>query len=108
MFQKPGQYDTDELRLCLFERKILRCIFGAEQENGVWRKRYNCELYRPDIVNYIEVKRVAWAGHVVCVNNRALEQLFSTKPEGIRNVGRPKLRLEDDVNEDMKTGRVPP
>jgi hypothetical protein len=44
----------------------------------------------------------------VCVNNRALKQLFSTKPERVRSVGRPKLRLEDGVNQVMKPGRVPP
>jgi hypothetical protein len=40
--------------LIVFERRILRCIFGAAQENGVWRKRYNHELHElfndPDIV----------------------------------------------------------
>ena len=32
---------TNERRLSLFERKVLRCIFVAKQENGTWRKRYN-------------------------------------------------------------------
>jgi hypothetical protein len=36
---------TNERRLILFERKVLRCIFGAKQENGPWWKRYNYELY---------------------------------------------------------------
>jgi hypothetical protein len=35
---------TDERLLSVFERRVLRCIFGAVQENGVWRKRYNHEL----------------------------------------------------------------
>jgi hypothetical protein len=47
---------TNERQLSLFERKLLRCIFGAKQENGTWRKRYNYELYEtfnePNIVNY--------------------------------------------------------
>jgi len=34
--------------------------FGAKQENEIWRKRYNYELYEtfnePNIVNYIKVK----------------------------------------------------
>jgi hypothetical protein len=51
-------------RLILFERKLLRFIFGAKKENGTWRKRYNYELYEtlnePNIVNYIKVKRLAW------------------------------------------------
>jgi len=36
---------ANERRLGLFERKVLRCIFGAKQENEIWRKRYNNELY---------------------------------------------------------------
>ena len=64
---------TNERHLSLFERKVLRCIFGAKQEKGIWRKRYNYELYEkfnePNIINYIKVKRLAWAGHLVCMNN---------------------------------------
>jgi len=30
--------NANERRLSLFERKVLRCIFGAKQENEIWRK----------------------------------------------------------------------
>jgi hypothetical protein len=78
------------------------------QENGVWRKRYNHELYElfnePDIVKYIKINRLGWAGHVICMdNNRTVKKVFNTKPIGIRKYGRPKLRWEDDVIEDIKT-----
>ena len=78
---------TNERRLSLFERKVLRYIFGAKQENGTWRKRYNYELYEifnePNIVNYIKVKRLAWAGHFVHMNNdKTLKIIFNTKPDG--------------------------
>ena len=50
-----------ERRLVLFERKVLRCIIGAKQENGTWRKRYNYELCQtfnePNIFIYFKVKR---------------------------------------------------
>jgi len=29
-----------------FEKKILRRIYGSKNENGVWRARYNFELYQ--------------------------------------------------------------
>ena len=65
--------ETNERWLSLFEIKVLRSIFGAKQENGTWRKSYNYELYEifnePNIVNYIKVKRLAWAGHLVSVNS---------------------------------------
>jgi hypothetical protein len=70
-------------------------------------KKYNYELYEifnePNIVNYIKVKRLAWAGHLVCTNNdKTLKKIFNTKPDGARNAGRPKLRWEDDVDQDMR------
>jgi hypothetical protein len=82
----------------VFERKVLRCIFGAKQENGIWRKRYNYKLYEtlnePNIFNYVKVKRLTWAGHLVCMNNdRTHEKIFNIKPDGVRRIGRPKLRF---------------
>jgi hypothetical protein len=45
----------------------------VKQENGAWRKRYKYELYEmfnePNIVNYIKVKRLAWAGYWVCMDS---------------------------------------
>jgi hypothetical protein len=32
---------ANERRLCLLERKVLPCIFGAKREKEIWRKRYN-------------------------------------------------------------------
>jgi hypothetical protein len=65
--------ETNERRLSLFERKVLRCISGTKQENGTRGKRYNYELYEilnePNIVNYIKFKRLAWAGHLVRMNS---------------------------------------
>jgi len=59
-------------------------------------KRYNYELYEifneSNIVDYIKVNRLAWAGHLVCMNNdRTLKKIFNTKRGGARSVGRPKL-----------------
>ena len=98
---------TNEQRLSLFEKRVLRCILGGKQENGTWWKRYNYELYEifnePNIVNYIEAKRLAWAGHLVRMNSdRTLKKIFNTKPDGARSVGRPKLRWEDGIDQDMR------
>jgi hypothetical protein len=84
----------------LFERKVLRCIFGAKQENEIWRKGYNYELYEifddSNIVNYIKVKRLARAGNLMRMNyNRAINKTLNTKLDGVRRVGRPKMRWED-------------
>ena len=37
---------ADELRLGVFERKILRRIYGLICEAAIWRSRYNEELYQ--------------------------------------------------------------
>jgi hypothetical protein len=78
------------------------------QKNGVWRKRYNHELYElfnePDIIKLIKINRLGWAGHVTRMgNNRTIKKVFITKPIGLRKIGRPKLRWEDDVIQDIKT-----
>jgi hypothetical protein len=57
----------DERLLSIFERRILRYIFGPVEANGTWRRRYNHELYKlfnePDMIGYIKVKRLEWAGN---------------------------------------------
>ena len=35
----------DKDRLGVFERKVLRAIFGPTNDNGEWRIKYNDELY---------------------------------------------------------------
>jgi hypothetical protein len=87
---------------------ILRCIFGAVQGNGVWRNRYSHELYElfneSDIVKYIKINRLGWEGHVVRMdNNRTVKTVFNTKPIGIRKIGRPNLRWEVGVIQEIKT-----
>jgi len=62
---------------------VLRCIFRAKQEKEIWRKRYNYELYEfndSNIVNYIKVKRLAWAGHLMRMNeNRTIKKYLTLK-----------------------------
>jgi len=56
---------ADELRLGVFERKILRRFYGPICEGVSWRSRYNEELYRlydeTDLVRTIRVTRLRWA-----------------------------------------------
>jgi hypothetical protein len=52
-----------------FERKLLGKIFGPTHSQGMWRIRYNEELY--DMYNdiplstYIWIERFKCAGHVI-------------------------------------------
>jgi hypothetical protein len=58
-----GYYQQD-----IFEREMLRKIYGPVQEGDTWRIRYNEELNRlikgKDIVKFIKARRIRWLGHV--------------------------------------------
>jgi hypothetical protein len=53
-------------KLMVFERKILRKIFGPNNENGIWRIKTNQELdeiiKRKNIINSIRAQRLSWLG----------------------------------------------
>ncbi|GFV56082.1 uncharacterized protein TNCV_4524041 [Trichonephila clavipes] len=71
--------------ISIYERKILRFTFGGIQENGTWRRRSNLERYQSykesDIVNFIKIQRIKWAGHAVRMNkNRTTKKVFNAQP----------------------------
>jgi hypothetical protein len=93
--------------LGIFGRKILRCIFGAVQENGQWRRRYNFEIYKlydePDLTKYIRINRLHWVGHVKRMSdNRITKRVFIARPEGKRGIGRTKMRWRNSVDQDAE------
>lgn len=97
----------DEQNLRVFERRILRSIFGALYENGSWRRRYNHELDQllggPDIVRTIKVNRLRWLGHVHRMDgSRIPKRLFEGNPAGSRRAGRPRGRWRDQALGDAK------
>lgn len=98
---------TQAEKLAIFERKVLRKIFGAVNEKGVWRQRYNFELYKlfkdSDIIKFIKIGRLRYAGHICRMDPSSLTyRIFNHKPIGTRKRGRPKLRWTDCVEEDLK------
>jgi hypothetical protein len=96
---------ADELRLGVFERKVLRRIYGPICEEATWRSKYNEELYHLydviDLVTTIKITRLRWAGHIVRMqDNLPCKKITLEKPEGRRRVGRPNLRWMDGVMRD--------
>jgi len=80
---------VDELRLGVFERKILRRIYEPICEEAVWRSRYNKELFRlydeADLVTTIKISRLRWAGHVMQMqDNLPCKKITLDKLEGRR------------------------
>jgi len=64
-----------EQHLRIFERKILRKIFGPVQDkDGSCRIRMNHELNElirnAGIVRFIKSRRIAWLGHVMRIDEK--------------------------------------
>jgi hypothetical protein len=100
------------MRLRVFERQILRKIFGPIQTGkAIWRIRNNAELDQAingaDTVRFIKALRVKWLGHIQRMDtSRIAERIFEWKPIGRRSLGRPRLRWLDDVCDDLKVLKV--
>ena len=98
---------ADESRLGVFERKILRRIYGPICEEATWRSRYNEELYclydETDLVTTIKITRLRWAGQIVQMqDNMPCKKITLDKLEGSRRAGRPNLRWMDGVMRDAE------
>jgi hypothetical protein len=54
--------------LQIFERRILRMIYGPVNNNGTWKMRHINELYtfynEPDIVKVVKTGKLRWLGHL--------------------------------------------
>ena len=56
-----------------------------------------------DIVKYIKINRLKWAGHVIRMEEQSpTRRVLVVVVEGRRQRGRPKLRWEDGVTEDAR------
>jgi len=96
----------------VFERKILRKIFGLTYENGSWRIKTNEELDKlikhENIINFARAQRLGWYGHIERMQEtRIVKAIHAWKPISKRPMGRPKIRWEDDVKKDIQRLKVP-
>jgi hypothetical protein len=97
----------EETTLAIFERNILRKIYGPVKENELWRVRRNEELKtiikEENIVRFIKCQRIRWLGHIERMQDTAIpkkmiyRQLYVT-----RRVGRPRMRWLDDVSMNLR------
>jgi hypothetical protein len=101
----------DENSLRIFERKILRKIYGPVQEGDTWRVRYNEELNGlikgKDIVTFIKAQRIRWLGHVKRMEAGAMpRRMMEGRLFVGRRKGRPRLRWMDDVVADLRAMKI--
>ena len=99
---------SDESALEVFERKVLRKIYGHLCfGNGEYRIQWNDELYEIygdiDIIQRIKRQRLRQQGHIVRMDkNTPTFKVFDAVPAGgSRGRGRPSLRWGNQVKEDM-------
>jgi hypothetical protein len=84
-------------QLRIFERRILRKIFGPVQnENGSRRIRMNYDLNElienADTVRFVK-SRIAWLGHLMRTDDkRTPKRIREWKPTSVRIRGRPRKR----------------
>jgi hypothetical protein len=96
----------------VFERKILRKIFGPKNENDIWRRKTNQELdeiiKHKNTTNFIRAQRLSWLGHIERMQGtRTVKAIHCWKPMSRRPIGRPKTRWVDDVRKDIQKLKVP-
>ena len=96
----------EERALAVFERKILRKIYGPVKENELWRIRRNDELKAiikgENIVRFIKRQRIQWLGHIERMQDTAIPKKMYGKLYATKRRGRPKMRWLDDVSMDMR------
>ncbi|KAJ4446086.1 hypothetical protein ANN_12778 [Periplaneta americana] len=92
-------------QLAVFERKILRRIFGAIETVDRWRARYNeiYELYKEsDLEAHIRCQRLRWLGHVTRMETtRKVKVVFNNNPDGTRLRGRLRTKWWNCVRVDV-------
>ena len=93
----------------MFENRVFGRIFGPKRDKvtGEWRKLHNEELNdlysSPNIVRVTKSRRMRWAGHVARMGEeRGVYMVLVGKPEGKRQLGRPRRTWEDNIKIDLQ------
>jgi hypothetical protein len=92
----------------VFENRVLRRIFGSKRDGvtGRWRKLHNEELHNlyssPSTIRIIKSSKMRWTGHVARMGEkRGVCRLLVGKPEGKKQLGRPRRRYTESIKLDL-------
>jgi len=96
----------EEQALLIFERKILRRIYGPKYEKGEWKSRTIRELEEmskgENIVKWIKGQRISWLGHLERMEDRIPKKIFTQELEGTRRKERPRKAWKEEVESDLQ------
>jgi hypothetical protein len=94
-------------RLRVFKNRVLKRIFEPKRTEvtGGWRTLHNEELhslFSTNIIGMIKSRRMRWVGHIVYMGEiRYAHNILVGRPEGMRPLGRPRLRWKDNIKVDL-------
>jgi hypothetical protein len=96
----------EERALAVFERKILRKIYGPMKENELWRIRRNDELEAiikgENMFRCIKCQKIRWLGHIERMQDTAVPKKLYGTLYATRRKGRQKMRWRHDVSTDLR------
>jgi hypothetical protein len=92
------------------KRKILITERKIRDGGGTWRIKRSNELNNlisnKNIINYIKARLLSWFGHAHrMANERVVKKLYEWELIPTRLAGRPKIRWENDIKEDLRITR---
>jgi hypothetical protein len=83
----------------MFENRVLRRMFGPKRDQVTGEGRKLHDLYSSSsMIRIMKSRRMRWAGHLARIGeNMNTHNLLVGKPEGKRQLGRPRRRCVDNI-----------
>ena len=76
---------------------------GRQMESRDSNEELEKAINNENIIRYIKYKRLTWLGHVErMTNERVAKTIHKWKPYAARPKGRPRVRWEHDVRNDLR------
>lgn len=98
---------ADQNSIEIWERKILRRIYGGKRTEEGWERRTNQEVLQlynePTITKVAKAQRLRWLGHIErMTQDRITKKILRGGLTETRRRGRPRRRWLDAVKEDLR------
>lgn len=102
---------AEQIKLEIWERKVLRKIFGGKKTEEGWVRRSNEELktlYKEtNIIGIVRSQRLRWLGHIERMSEERVPRMIITRTiGGKKRQGRPRTRWKTDVERDLRQLKI--